>query len=201
VTLDRRAGAHAGWSALVVPMIYQGVAVGALAAYSAEPHEDVDVASLAVLASEASIALENSQLFEREHQTLVRLQELDAMKSDFLATIQHELRTPLTAIMGMTDLLEMAWNSWADAQKLDAIAEVQMASKALYDVVETILDYSMLESNRMRLELRPTVLHDAAAAALDELEPQIRRQGVKVDMRVPSRLVAHSQSARICSES
>ena len=84
---------HAGWSALVVPMIYQDRPVGALAAFSQSPMDQADVASLTVLANQAIVALENSDLFQRERQTVVRLQELDHMKSDFLATIQHELRT------------------------------------------------------------------------------------------------------------
>ena len=140
---------YRGWNALVVPMVYQERPIGALAAFSQESLDQVDTSSLTVLANQATVALQNTDMFERERETVVRLQELDSMKSDFLATIQHELRTPLTAIMGMTDLLEMAWASWSDAQKLDAVNDVQLAAKGLFELVETILDYSLIESNRL----------------------------------------------------
>jgi signal transduction histidine kinase len=159
--------------------------------------EDVDVASLTVLANQATVALQNSALFQRERQTVLRLQELDALKSDFLATIQHELRTPLTAIIGMTDLLDMAWQSWTDAQKLDAVGDVQLAAKGLYELVETILDYSMLASDRLHLSLAPTPVREAAVTALEDLNPLIKRHGVEVDIKVPDGLTAQADPKRL----
>ena len=35
---------------------------------------------------------------------LIKLQELDRAKDQFLASISHELRTPLNVIVGWTDL-------------------------------------------------------------------------------------------------
>ncbi|HEY0410199.1 MAG TPA: HAMP domain-containing protein, partial [Candidatus Dormibacteraeota bacterium] len=101
-----------GWQAgglLAVAMFYQDAVVGALAVITraGEPPVEGQEQTLAVLANNAAIALENTRLFEQERETVRRLRELDALKSDFLGTVQHELRTPLTAIMGMGDLLEM----------------------------------------------------------------------------------------------
>ena len=119
------------------------------------------------------------------------------MKSDFLATIQHELRTPLTAIIGLTDLLEMAWPSWSEEQKLDSLSEVQLAAKGLYDLVETILDYSMLESDRLRLTLMPCRVRDAALTAIDELEAAIKRHGMTVKVDIPTGLTAQADARRL----
>jgi signal transduction histidine kinase len=182
---------------VVVPMVYQDQTVGALAAFDAVALDEVDVPALTVLANQATVALQNTELFERERDTVERLQQLDSMKSDFLATIQHELRTPLTAIIGMTDLLEMCWTTWKDAQKIDALGEVQIAAKGLYDLVETILDYSMLESDKMRLHIAPVPLRDAADAAVDELETLIRQQKVDVKVDLPKKLVANADSRRL----
>ena len=189
--------AYRGYSALVVPMVYQDRPVGALVAFSRHSMDDIDIPSLEVLASQATVALQNTLLFQRERQTVVRLQELDALKSDFLATIQHELRTPLTAIIGMTDLLDMAWQSWSDAEKLDAVGDVQRAAKSLFELVETVLDYSMIESDRLHLDLMPTQARAAADAAVGDLDPVIRRHDVKVDVKVPADLRVQADSKRL----
>jgi signal transduction histidine kinase/HAMP domain-containing protein len=197
IKLARVPADYQGYSALVVPMVYQERPVGALAAFSAEPMDDIDTASLEVLASQATVALQNSLLFQRERQTVVRLQELDALKSDFLATIQHELRTPLTAIIGMTDLLDMAWQSWSDAEKLDAVGDVQLAAKSLFELVETVLDYSMIESDRLHLDLMPTQARAAADAAVGDLDPVIRRHEVTVEVKMPADLSVQADSRRL----
>lgn len=196
-TLDDSSGEYRGWSALAVPMIYQGKPAGLLAAYSRSGLDGIDIPSLAVLANQAVVALQNSVLFERERETVVRLQQLDGMKSDFLATIQHELRTPLTAIMGMTDLLEMAWGSWGDEQKLDALNDVQVSAKSLYEIVETILDYSMLESSRVHLSVGAYGLREITEEAIEDLTPLLRRSDVSIDVRVPAAIKVRADGQRL----
>ncbi|HXA42486.1 MAG TPA: ATP-binding protein [Candidatus Solibacter sp.] len=188
---------YRGYAALVVPMVYQERPVGALVAFSRDQLGHIDLPSINVLANQATVALQNSLLFQRERQTVIRLQELDLLKSDFLATIQHELRTPLTAIIGITDLLDMAWQTWTEAQKLDAVGDVQMAAKGLYELVETVLDYSMIESDRLRLDLLPTAARSATDAAVEDVSAAIKRHNVKVEVKVPEDLKVQADAKRL----
>ena len=157
---------HAQNGVLVgVPMFYQDRVVGALLVMRGGvvgEVADIDVDVLAVLANNAAIAMENARLFEQERETVRRLLELDSLKTDFLSTIQHELRTPLTAILGLSDLLDMCWGMWDEGPKLDAVRDIQVAAKNLYDIVETIIDYSALEDDN--LGLAPTMVPVKAAA-------------------------------------
>ncbi|MDQ6856203.1 MAG: ATP-binding protein [Candidatus Dormibacteraeota bacterium] len=147
-------------SLVAVPMFYQDRVVGTLVTVTPSaggmPVGDSDVDVLAVLANNAAIAMENARLFEQERDTVRRLLELDSLKTDFLGTVQHELRTPLTAILGLADLLEMCWDMWEEGPKLDAVRDIQVAAKNLYDIVETIIDYSVMEDER--LGLKPTAV-------------------------------------------
>jgi signal transduction histidine kinase/HAMP domain-containing protein len=145
---------HGGHGTLVaVPMFYQDNVIGALATIApiqdGTPSLDTDLDVLTVLANNAAIAMENARLLEQERETVRRLRELDSLKGDFLATVQHELRTPLTAILGLADLLEMCWDMWEDGAKVDAVRDIQVAAKNLYDIVETIIDYSALADDRL----------------------------------------------------
>ncbi len=156
-------------SLVVFPMSYQGEVVGALAVMSPPDSGTHDAATedvLAILASNAAIAMENARLYELEKESVRRLRELDAMKTDFLATVQHELRTPLTAILGLSDLIEMCWEVWEDSPKLDALRDIQVAAMNLDGIVETIIDLSVGEGEALVLFLTDVPLEDAVRAAI-----------------------------------
>jgi len=194
--------APAGWHAggmLAVPMFYQDEVVGALAVITraGEPPAEGQEQTLAVLANNAAIALENTRLFEQERETVRRLRELDALKSDFLGTVQHELRTPLTAIMGMSDLLEMCWDSWDDAHKTEALHDIQVAAKKLYDIVETLLDFSLLESDTLSLKPLPTQVRGAVEEAMSAVEGRLKGGlQVSVSLDVPADVEVYADPTR-----
>ena len=180
-----------GWRAggmVAVPMFYQEQVIGALAVITRAGHKPVegDEQALAVLANNAAIALENTRLFEQERDTVRRLRELDAMKSDFLATVQHELRTPLTAILGMSDLLEMCWEMWDDTPKMEAVHDIQVAAKNLYDIVETLIDFSLLESDTLGLNPSRARVRSAVEQAVHQVGERMKGGlPVTVDVDVP----------------
>ncbi len=176
--LDEVLAGHTVWldrgdsgSLTAVPMFYQDSVVGALATITPPGARsraaDTEVAVLAVLANNAAIAMENARLFEHERETVRRLLELDSLKTDFLSTVQHELRTPLTAIVGLADLLEMCWGMWDDGPKVGAVRDIQVAAKNLYDIVETIIEYSALTSDGLRLERDQVPLRAATLEAVE----------------------------------
>ncbi|MBV8444739.1 MAG: HAMP domain-containing protein, partial [Candidatus Dormibacteraeota bacterium] len=156
-------------SLVAVPMFYQDRVGGALCVVNekttrpiAEDEEDV----LVVLANNAAVAMENARLFEQERETVRRLRQLDSMKNDFLSTVQHELRTPLTAIIGLSDLLEMCWEMWDDARKVDAIRDIQIAGRNLQEIVETIIDFSALADDHLRVQGSRVTLRTAVETAV-----------------------------------
>jgi signal transduction histidine kinase len=156
-------------SLLVLPMSYRGEVVGALAVTSPSDVTtfDGDVEGvLAILANSAAIAMENARLYELEKESVRRLRELDTMKTDFLSTVQHELRTPLTAILGLSDLIEMCWETWEDSPKLDALRDIQVAARNLDGIVETIIDFSIGDGEALALALAEVPLENAVRTAI-----------------------------------
>jgi len=175
-------------SLLVLPMFFNGEVVGALAVLSppdAAPRSGDTEDVLASLAGNAAIAMENARLYEQERETVRRLRDLDSMKTDFLSTVQHEMRTPLTAILGLSDLMEMCWDTWKDPPKLDALHDIQVAAKNLDSIVETIIDFSAVDGEALILALADVPLEPVAHAAIETISE--RHKGglpVPVDVEV-----------------
>jgi signal transduction histidine kinase len=187
-------------SLLAVPMFYQDAVVGALVLAAAAdvpaiPEDVEDV--LVVLANNTAIAMENARLFEQERETVRRLRQLDAMKTDFLSTVQHELRTPLTAILGLSDLIEMCWDMWEDGPKLEAVRDIQVAARNLYDIVETIIDFSAVDGEAVILNPVALPLGEAVAKAV-ELVGERYKGGlpIPVDVDVEPQLTIQADAER-----
>lgn len=123
------------------PLFYVGIA------------STLSLGFLGLLLLNASRRLEkSSKTLEQQTIQLINMAE-DARKSgdakaSFLATMSHEIRTPLHAIIGFTDVI------W-EKQELDRslLSIIRSSGKHLLAVVNDILDFSEMNSGRMKLHL------------------------------------------------
>ena len=172
---------------VAVPMFYQQDVRGALMVVTPDGLGDADRRALTALANNAAIALENTRLFEREKQTVIRLRELDAMKSDFLSTAQHELRTPVTAIMGQLELIRLVWPQVEDSQKLGIIDDIEISTRMLRELLETIIDFSLVGGEKLLLRWTDLDAAKAIGGAVEDITKHYHagEMPVTVDARVP----------------
>ncbi len=97
----------------------------------------------------------------------VRLQELDKLKDDFMATVSHEIRTPLTSIRSFSEILRD--NPDLDAEQRQAfIAIIVQESERLSRLINDILDLARMEAGTTDWEIAPhppaPILRQALAA-------------------------------------
>ncbi|NLF00626.1 MAG: GAF domain-containing protein, partial [Anaerolineales bacterium] len=120
--------------------------------------EDVDM--LSVLAAQAAVAIENARLVTELREAYQELEQLDHMKSDFIAIASHELRSPLGLILGYATSLQQDASPEA-AKQLNVVIR---AATRLRTIMETMLNLRYLE--RREIELSVTLL-DLAAEVSD----------------------------------
>src|SRR5437016_1111260 len=79
------------------------------------------------------------------------LEELDRLKTDFIHTMNHELRTPLASVMGYISLTRQGVYGPISDQQREAMNRAEVNSKYLLQLINSILDFSKLQANRMTL--------------------------------------------------
>ena len=76
------------------------------------------------------------------------------LKTEFLTNVSHELRTPMNGVLGMTEvLLSMALSE----EQLEYVGIIGDSGRSLIALIDDILDFSELETGRLRL--KPTAMN------------------------------------------
>ncbi|MDP9067635.1 MAG: ATP-binding protein [Actinomycetota bacterium] len=129
-----------------------------------------DLEALELFAEHAAIAIANAALLEQERETVQRLEELDRLKSDFIATVSHELRTPLTAIIGSATTLSKRSSRMSPEQRTTLIEMIERQGQRLLRLVQDILTTAHIESGMPKLRRELVDLRSAAEVIISDLQ-------------------------------
>ena len=172
-------------SGLTVPLIEAGAErpVGFLVV-GVNPHRIIDaecVGFVELIAGQAVAALSRARAFEAERQRAAQLAELDRAKTAFFTNVSHELRTPLTLLLGpASDALADAAHPLDDVQRrrVDVIAR---NGERLLKLVNTLLDFSRLESGRAEAHFEPTDIAELTTDLVTMFESAYSRAGLTLE--------------------
>jgi PAS domain S-box-containing protein len=117
-----------------------------------------------------------SELAVQHESYVVRQQELDRMKSDFLSLAAHELRTPMASIFGFVELL--IHREFSQAKRADLLNRVHRQSKLMINILNELLDLARIEARgASELKFEPLDLAELVGHVLsDYLPPQGRER-------------------------
>ncbi|MCO8271867.1 SpoIIE family protein phosphatase [Actinoplanes sp. TRM 88003] len=171
--------------ALVLPVTVGTQRVGALivgvSRYLALSGGYRDFLELAT--AQISRAVGNLRAYEQERARAVGLAALDRAKTNFFSNVSHEFRTPLTLILGpLEDLLDDP--ELPDDQR-ERLLPMQRNGLRLLKLVNTVLDFSRLESGRLRAAYRPTDLADYTARLASTFRSAVERAGLVLAVDAP----------------
>jgi signal transduction histidine kinase/FixJ family two-component response regulator len=163
---------------LAVPMATDLVAIGALVVLDKPGgFTDGDESFLTLFASQAAIAIRNSQLFEHT-------KSLDRLKSEFVAVVSHEIRTPLTSVKGAVELLsdDRFFKNSEQQAKLLTIAHAN--AERLLVLINDILDFSKLESASLPMVIERQILEPVVQQAANNLRTLIEERRITIDIAI-----------------
>lgn len=101
-------------------------------------------------------------------------------KSDFLSNMSHELRTPLNAILGFAQLIDASNPPPTPSQKR-SVSQILQAGWYLLDLINEILDLTLIESGRLSLSMEMVSLPDLMRECQTMIEPQALNRNITLD--------------------
>jgi two-component system sensor histidine kinase KdpD len=201
----RHAGSNQGIrSYFAAPVIVGGDVVGVMQVDSAEPDafSEDQRALLATLAPLLGAAIQNARTYTTELETLQQMDEIEALRSDFISIVTHELRTPLTSLLGFAELVardpENLPPSFAKHQLIDGIS----SSVARLDHHVTELEHlARHDGGSLEITPRATDLGELLTAAGVAAEAETKRSiQVEVEEGLPPALVDPDRLIEALSE-
>ena len=126
-----------------------------------------------------------------------RLEELDHLRADFIATISHDLRTPLTAARAALVLLA---TSAADHYRPDEHVLLKNARRNIERLdllINDLLAYNQLEAGTLRLDREPLDLRAVVTDALSVVYPLIHEKEQLVEVDLPEPLLSEGDPRRL----
>jgi signal transduction histidine kinase len=153
-------------SILGVPMRIREQAVGVLEAVNKRQGRftDDDVRWLTILASQAAIAIENTQLIADLQAAYQELTTLDKLKSDFIAVASHELRTPLTQVLGYAEFLREE----ARGRAGEHVEAVLSSAKHLRSLIEDMTNLGFVQMDDTEFKMETVTLNQVVQETTDD---------------------------------
>ena len=126
-----------------------------------------DLVTLAALANQTAVALENARLVENLVQLNTELRQayrdldkanrdlerLDQTKSDFISIASHELRTPLTTMIGYTEMLIEDQSLPENAHAM--LKGISKGTKRLHEIMDSMFDIAQIDTRTLQLHVTP----------------------------------------------
>ena len=110
------------------------------------------------------------------------LEQAEAHKDDFMASVGHELRTPMNAILGLNSVLQ---SELADRpQSLRLAIHIRESAQQLLRLVNDILDFSQLEAGRLQLAEKPVHLQRLLDAWMPSFLHAAQHKGLHLDWQI-----------------
>lgn len=180
---DRRLLERLAMQAIIAtPLRSQNRNLGALIVARADRDFGLSAANfLAMLCSQASIALENARLFTEIQQAYESLKQLDYMKSEFINIAAHELRTPLAILMGYAAVLE----DETDGVQKEYTANMMRNAMRLRSLIDDMLNLQYLESGLTSLSHETVDLRRMFEQVIQDMSLITTEKNLDIDLQIP----------------
>ncbi len=127
-----------------------------------------------------------------------RLQELDRLKSEFLATMSHELRTPLNSIIGFTGILAKGRSGPVNDEQKKQLDIVGRSARHLLTLINDLLELSRIEAGKITLNIESFDFIEVINDVAELIRPLRTEKGLALKIDLPGESLPFIGDKRRC---
>jgi len=126
----------------------------------------------------------------------LKLQELDQLKSMFIASMSHELRTPLNSIIGFTGIMLQEMSGEINEEQRKQLTLVKNSANHLLNLINDVIDISKIEAGKVEIAIEEFDLSVLAQEIKDSFAVAVDKKGLELSLKAPPTLVIESDERR-----
>lgn len=126
----------------------------------------------------------------------LKLQDLDRLKSMFIAAMSHELRTPLNSIIGFSSIVQEEWLGPLNKEQKEKLAIVLRTGKHLLSLINDLIDVSKIEAGKLEVIIDEFDLYDLIVEAAALTESDLAARGIKLEVEAIHQIL-HADRRRL----
>jgi signal transduction histidine kinase len=172
-------------SILAIPLTFRGETIGVIEALNKRnnaKYNEEDVTYLETLASQAAVVTLGTLLMEETELAYKELEELERVKSNFIAIAAHELRTPLGLILGHATFLA---ESVIDESQKKQLEVIMRSATRLKKIVEDLTNVSNVQSGVSKIHRKPIALQFLIPKVAAPYQDTARRKQIYLITKLP----------------
>jgi two-component system, OmpR family, phosphate regulon sensor histidine kinase PhoR len=112
---------------------------------------------------------------------ITHFKELDALKSEFVATVSHDLRSPLTLMRGYATMLEMVGD--LNEQQTSYVRKIVTGIESMTRLVTTLLDLGRIEAG-VNLQSEMVPVQDVIERVVGSLQLQASQKQITISTEI-----------------
>lgn len=126
-----------------------------------------------------------------------KLQELDRLKTLFIASMSHELRTPLNAIIGFSGVLKTEMAGPLNDKQKEQLERIHKAGENLLSMIVDVIDISKLESGSLPFIAEKFSLKALLEELIAERREKFRNKGLEECLLIDEDIYLNTDRSRL----
>jgi len=143
---------------------------------------------------EAELTQKNNEVLNQKQSIEVQRKELESLnttKDKFFAIIAHDLKNPFSTVLGLSELLAKEFESFEPDKLKVFIEQIYKYSNNTFNLLENLLQWSMLQTGRMPLRPKLIDLKGLVDENIELLRGNALQKGIRIETEIENDLFVY----------